>query len=232
MIKDRTILAVIPARGGSKGVPRKNIRYLAGKPLIAWTIEAAKKSCYIDRVMLSSEDEEIARIAQEWGCEVPFRRPPELATDETPGIAPILHALQMLPSYDYVVVLQPTSPLRDSSDIDTCIERCVLEEASSCISVTEADDSPYLMYFVSDGGQMKKVLRNEELPARRQDLPKVFMLNGAVYVVQSKFLESRKTFIGDDTIAFIMPKERSLDIDTEADLVRADYIIQKKGLAL
>ncbi|MEH2097772.1 acylneuraminate cytidylyltransferase family protein, partial [Nostoc sp.] len=121
MIHGKKVLAIIPARGGSKAVPRKNIREIGGKPLIAWTIEEAKKSQYIDRLILSSEDDEIISIAQKWGCEIAFKRPVELAQDDTPGIAPVLHALNQLPIYDYVVLLQPTSPLRQVIDIDGCI---------------------------------------------------------------------------------------------------------------
>ena len=126
MLNGKTILAIIPARGGSKGIPRKNIKPLAGKPLIAWTIEEAKKSKYIDRLILSSEDEEIIRIAKKWGCEVPFVRPKEFAEDETSGIEPILHAIETLSEkYDYVCLLQPTSPLRTVNDIDGCIKKCI-----------------------------------------------------------------------------------------------------------
>lgn len=116
-----TFLAIIPARGGSKGVPRKNIRNLAGKPLIAWTIEEAKKSKYINRVILSSDDNEIIEIAKNYNCEVPFVRPKNIAEDNTPGIDPVLHAIKQCPGYDYVVLLQPTSPLRTVEDIDGCI---------------------------------------------------------------------------------------------------------------
>jgi len=126
MINNKTILTIIPARGGSKGVKRKNVRNLAGKPLIAWTIEAAKNSKYLDRVVLSSEDKEIIKIAKEYGCEVPFVRSKELAKDDTPGIDVVLHALNMIRErYNYVVLLQPTSPLRTECHIDECIELCV-----------------------------------------------------------------------------------------------------------
>src|ERR1039458_650454 len=118
MINDKTVLGVVPARGGSKGVPRKNIRMAAGKPLIAWTIEKALKSQYIDRLVLSSEDLEIMEVALRYGCDVPFRRPVELASDDTPGIAPVLHVLEKLPGYSYVALLQPTSPSRAAEDID------------------------------------------------------------------------------------------------------------------
>jgi CMP-N,N'-diacetyllegionaminic acid synthase len=131
MIGERKVLGLIPARGGSKGVARKNIREVRGKPLIAWTIEEARRSIYLDRLVLSSEDTEIMEIARSFGCEVPFRRPEELAADDTPGIDPVLHALRELPGFDYVALLQPTSPLRTAEDIDGCIERCVAKRRAS-----------------------------------------------------------------------------------------------------
>jgi N-acylneuraminate cytidylyltransferase len=143
MINGLKVLAIIPARGGSKGLLGKNIRPLGEKPLLAWTIETARQSRYIDRLVLSSEDAEIIRIARAWDCEVPFVRPAELSRDETPGILPILHALARLPGYDLVVKLQPTSPLRSADDIDACIERCSRSDVPACVSVVEPVQSPY-----------------------------------------------------------------------------------------
>ena len=183
MFEDKKILAIIPARGGSKGVPRKNIRELCGKPLIAWTIAEAAKSRYIDRCIISTEDDEIAMIAKKWGGEVPFMRPIELAQDGTPGIDPVLHAISKLPEYDYVVLLQATSPMRTVEDIDGCIEKCLNEGAESCVSVVEADNSPYWMYTFEDKDIIKPVLTiTEEQSYQRQKLPKVYQLNGALYV--------------------------------------------------
>lgn len=125
MINNKKILAIIPARGGSKGLPRKNIRELAGKPLIAWTIEAGRKSKYIDRLIVSSEDFEIIEVAKKYGAEIPFVRPKHLAEDESLGLDPVFHALRELPGYDIVVLLQPTSPLRLTEDIDACIEQLI-----------------------------------------------------------------------------------------------------------
>lgn len=218
MIGGKTVLAIIPARGGSKGVPRKNIRQVAGKPLIAWTIEEAKKSKYIDRLILSSDDDEIIEVAKNWGCEVPFVRPGELARDETPGIAPVLHAMDMLPDFEAVVLLQTTSPLRSVADIDGCIEQWSAGGANACVTVSEAGQSPYWMYTLAEGGAMQALIRTGQPFARRQDLPKAYSLNGAVYVAKSAWLRRHKTFIGDGTLGFIMPQERSLDIDTELDL--------------
>jgi CMP-N,N'-diacetyllegionaminic acid synthase len=154
MINGKTILGIIPARGGSKGIPRKNLIIFGGKPLMAWTIEAGLQSHYIDRLILSSEDEEIIAVAREWGCEVPFIRPAELSRDDTPGIEPVIHAIKTLKtSYDYIILLQPTSPLRSAEDIDDCINYCIQAKAVSCVSVTVAQPSPYWMYTLD---QQKK----------------------------------------------------------------------------
>lgn len=229
MIKNKTVLAIIPARGGSKGVPRKNIRELGGKPLIAWTIEAAKKSNYIDRLILSSEDPEIIAIAKQWGCEVPFVRPQELAQDETPGIDPILHGIETLQEkYDYVILLQVTSPLRTVEDIDGCLELAIREDAISCVSVTEPDKSPYWMYKMSKGNyRLDPLIPQDRDFSCRQELPEVYALNGAIYVNRCEDLLKTKKMIQSETIGYIMPKERSIDIDTEADLIFLNYIMEK-----
>lgn len=225
MIDSKTVLAIIPARGGSKGVPRKNIRDLAGKPLIAWTIEEAKKSRYIDRLVLSSEDNEIIQVALKWGCEVPFVRPYELAQDDAPGIDPVLHAIDTLPEkYDYVVLLQPTSPLRTVEDIDGCIEQCVYNNYNSCVAVTLSDQSPYWMYSVDENGYMDPIVKARDY-LRRQDLPPVYVLNCAVYVASVESLKRVKQFVTKETVAMIMPEERSLDIDTEIDMERVAHML-------
>lgn len=228
MIDGKRVLAVIPARGGSKGVPRKNIRMLAGKPLIAWTIEESQKSIYIDRLILSSEDEEIIEVARTWGCEAPFVRPAELAGDETPGIEPVLHAIKNIPGYDYVVLLQPTSPLRAVVDIDGCIKACVRVGAKACVSVTEPEKSPYWMYVLDEENRMRPLIKSNALIARRQDLPSVYALNGAVYVAECRWLLESKSFLSEETVAYPMRKENSIDIDRELDLAFCDFILNKK----
>ena len=220
MINDMTVLGVVPARGGSKGVPRKNIRMVAGKPLIAWTIEKALKSKYIDRLVLSSEDPEIMEVALRYGCEVPFRRPVELASDDTPGIAPVLHALGELPGYCDVVLLQPTSPLRSVEDIDDCIERCEETHAKACVSVVKCQQHPYLMFSADRNFVLQSLVPEADNFYRRQDYPDFFLLNGAVYVAQTEWLQSSGTFLSKETVGFEMPEERSLDIDTEEDFRR------------
>lgn len=228
MYLNKSLIAVIPARGGSKGVPRKNIRIVAGKPLIAWTIEQAKKSKYIDRIILSSEDEEIIDVARGLGCEVPFVRPRELALDDIPGIDPVLHALKSVPGYDYVVLLQPTSPLRSTEDIDGTIEKCLNQGANACVTVTEPEKSPYWMFTLNSEGKMVPLIATDAKVTRRQDLPKVFALNGAVYVARCDWLIASQTFLYEETVPFLMPKSRSFDIDTELDLKICEYLLLNK----
>src|SRR5215470_19477410 len=143
MIDGKKVLAIIPARGGSKGLAGKNIIEVAGKPLIAWTIAEANKSRYIDRLILSSDDPKTIEVAKAHGCEVPFVRPAELAQDETPGVDPVLHAISMLRGYEIVIVLQVTSPLRRVMDIDDCLDYLLSCDANACVSVTGVDQNPY-----------------------------------------------------------------------------------------
>jgi N-acylneuraminate cytidylyltransferase len=225
MYKGQSILAVIPARGGSKGLPGKNVRDLGGKPLIAWTIEAAKRSAHIDRVILSSDDAEIIAVATSWGCDVPFTRPDALATDDAPGTAPLIHAVTEVAGYDYVVLLQPTSPLRTADDIDRCIELCLDRGVSSAVSVAAVDKHPAWMFEIDDG-RMRPLLTGP-IPARRQDLAPVYTLNGAVYVVAIPQLLATGAILQSDTLAYEMPKWRSTDIDTEFDLRLAELILRR-----
>lgn len=227
MIDSQPVLAVIPARGGSKGLPGKNIRPAGGKPLIAWTIEAARGARRLDRVILSSDDAAIIAVAREWGCEVPFVREARLAGDETPTIDVVLDALSRLPGYPWVVLLQPTSPLRLASDIDGAIQRCVESGAPSCVSVCEARENPYWMYRLGEGGRLAPLIAGA-VPTRRQDLPRVFLPNGAVYVARADWLALERKFITTDTVAWEMPAQRSLDVDTESDLFQLQAILGEK----
>ena len=220
MIEGKSVLAVIPARGGSKGLPGKNIAKLAGKPLIAWTIEEARKSRYIDRLVLTTDDKLIMAVARRWKCEVPFTRPPELSRDETPGIEPIMHAVRMCPGYDYVVKLQPTSPLRTVEDIDGCIEACARAGADSCVTVTEAGTPPQWMYNLDGQGRLSPLAGTTQ--SNRQDLPRPYALNGAVYVARRKWLQASRSFVCEGTLAHVMPAHRSVDIDTGFDLFIAE----------
>jgi N-acylneuraminate cytidylyltransferase len=226
----KSILAIIPARGGSKGVPRKNIREVSGKPLIAWTIEEAKKAQYIDRLILSSEDDEIISVARRWGCEVPFKRPAELSQDHMPAVEPVLHALNIISEhYHYVVLLQPTSPLRCAEDIDGCIRTCVSMGAPACISVSEVDKSPFLMYRLDSTRHMAELIEHDKTSYQRQDFSKIYAPNGAVYVAVTDWLKKNRRFLSPQTIAYIMSRERSLDIDVEWDMKVFEAIVSNNG---
>jgi CMP-N,N'-diacetyllegionaminic acid synthase len=226
VIDGRSILAIIPARGGSKGVPRKNLRQLAGKPLIAWTIDAAKAAQHIDRVILSSDDDEIIATAQMFGCEVPFVRPRELGDDHVPTAAVIAHALEHLPAYDYVILLQPTSPLRAVSDIETAIEQCVASGAAAVVSVCEAEHHPAWMYYLDDTMKMQPALPALARPTRRQELRPCYRLNGAIYVFQTTWFLRSLSFVDEHTRAFVMPLERSIDIDSEQELTLCELLMK------
>ena len=229
MIKGKKVLGLIPARGGSKSLPRKNVLSLGGRPLISWTIQAALASAYLDRVVASSDDREIMETARKWGAEVPFTRPAELAGDETASIDVVLHALDQVGNgYDYVVMLQPTSPLRTVGDIDACVSKCLDSGAPACVSVCEASKSPYWMYTFDSRERFRPVIQGLELITRRQDIPPVYSLNGAVYVARTDWLRKAGQFITPETVGYVMPHERSLDIDTALDLRICQILVSEK----
>jgi N-acylneuraminate cytidylyltransferase len=223
MYKGYKILAVIPARGGSKGVTRKNVRELNGKPLIAWTIGQAVQSRYVDRVIVSTEDAEIGEVARHAGAETPFIRPQSLATDTATGVDVLCHAVENAGSAcDYVLLLQPTSPLRSVADIDDSISKCIDEQLSSVVSVSEATKSPYWMYHMSESGTLSSII--DETASNRQQLPRSYVPNGAVYVLKASTLLKNRKIINDDTRGYTMPSERSFDIDTELDFVICEFL--------
>jgi len=228
MFKNKKILAIVPARGGSKGVPGKNIKMAGGKPLIAWVIDAAKKSKYIDRLILSSDDNEIIRIAQKYKCEVPFKRPAALAQDKSLTADAIVHALNELSGYDYVVLLQPTSPLTQTRDIDGCIEFCINSVADAVVSVTQPDKSPYWMFNMGERNTLSPVLGKAYLNQPRQALPPVYVPSGAIYIAESRWFLEHKSFYSDATLGYVVPRERSLDIDTALDFKIFETIMKNR----
>lgn len=225
MMRPKT-LGLISARGGSKGLPRKNVLSAGGKPLLAWTAEAAKASNVISDVVLSSDDDEIITAGVACGCSVPFRRPESLAGDAVASIDVVLHALETLPSYEYVALLQPTSPLRTAADIDAAFALMAERAAPCCVSVCESEDSPYWMYFLSEDKRLNAVISSSEVFKRRQDLPPSFVLNGAIYIAKTDWLLEKKTFLCPETVAYLMPKDRSLDIDTVEDFQLFKSIVE------
>lgn len=220
MIGGRKVLAVIPARGGSKGLPGKNILEVGGRPLVAFSIEAAMASASIDHVILSSDDDAIIAAARRYGCEVPFRRPADLATDSAATIDVVLHAIEQVSGYDVVVLLQPTSPLRTAADIDGACEQFAQRNAVACVSVSLAEQSPYWMYHINGEGDLQPVLATPPGVTRRQDLPPVYALNGAIYVADVAWLQRSRNFLTSETVPYVMPGERALDIDTAVDFER------------
>jgi len=224
MIDGKSVLAIIPARGGSKGLPRKNILPLAGKPLIAWTIEAAKISKYIDRIIVSTEDNEIADISKFFGAETPFIRPKFLAQDKTQSMDVVLHAINKVSGFDYILLLQPTSPLRTATDIDESINLCLNQNAPACVSVVTVAKSPYWMYKIDNHLRLKPIIKGKSF-SRRQDLPPSYTLNGAIYFASVEWLLNSKQFITEHTIAFEMPMGRSVDIDNDLDYKYVQFLL-------
>lgn len=227
------ILVLINARGGSKSIPRKNIARLAGKPMIAWTIEAALGSSSVSRVLVSTDDREIAGIAREFGADVPFLRPAELARDDTPGIEPVLHAVRWLAEHEayhpnYVMLLQPTSPLRTTEDIEAIVHIAREQQAESVVSVSEAATHPYWMKRITENGVLADFVPLEQKYTRRQDLPAAYALNGAVYLIRCATLLEQQTFYPSRTFAYVMPAERSLDVDVPWDMYLADLILKDR----
>lgn len=217
---------LIPARGGSKGIPRKNIRLIAGKPLIAWTIEAALRSDLLDAVVVSTDDDEIAEVAVRHGALVPFMRPPALAQDGSPGIDPVLHALDQLPQYRSVLLLQPTSPLRRTDDIDRCLQMAQQQRLPSIVSVVGADSHPCWTYRLSEDASLHRFIEAAPV-ARRQDLPPAFVLNGALYYADAAWLRQSRTLVNSDTRALVMAREDSVDIDTPLDWRFAEMLLKE-----
>jgi CMP-N,N'-diacetyllegionaminic acid synthase len=223
MIDDRHVLVVVPARGGSKGVPGKNLREIGGVSLLHRTIRSAMVSRYVDLVVVSSDDETILEHARLIDGVVALKRPSDLATDESAMWPVVEHALSENAA-DIVVLLQPTSPLRDTADIDGALEKFIANEANSLVSVCSARTSPYWMYRLSDDDLLQPVLAKPDV-ATRQELPPTYQVNGAVYIVDAEWFGDRHVFVDDETIAYVMPTSRSIDVDTEADLVVAEALL-------
>jgi CMP-N,N'-diacetyllegionaminic acid synthase len=231
VIGARKVLAIIPARGGSKGLPGKHTLQVAGRPLLAFSIEAAQSAQGIDRTVLSSDDDVIIATARSLGCDVPFRRPRELATDEARTIDVVMHALDQLPGYDVVVLLQPTSPLRTSDDIDAAMACFASRGAPACVSVCPTEHSPYWMYRIGDNGSLLPFIDPPDGGLRRQDLSDPYVLNGAIYIADVAWLRVNQTFVTRDTVAHVMPVERSIDIDTLADFEAFKTALAEKSHA-
>jgi len=224
-------LAVIPARGGSKRVPQKNIREVGSKPLIAHTIQDAEDADLIDRAIVSTDDDEIARISRDYGAEVPFLRPPELATD-TAGLAGVItHALRWADNqsnqYDFICALQTTSPLRTPDDIDGVLTRLDESDADSCLTISEYITPPQWAVSPDEEGYLSEYFETNSLwgddPDRSQDVPDITHPNGAVFAATTEAWRTHESFYTPNTVGYRMPPSRSFDIDEpwELELVRS-----------
>lgn len=225
----KRFLAIIPARSGSKRLPGKNILPIGGKPLISWTIEAAKQCKMIDDVVVTSDDDGILKIAEQSGVSS-LQRPSALAQDTSSSFDVVKHVLEKFPSYDYVVLLQPTSPLRNSLHITDAINLLETKNADAVVSVTEVEHSPLWSNILPADGSMENFLRDDVLNLRSQDLPTYYRLNGAIYVCNSaKLLEERRFLLKKNIYAYRMNTKSSVDIDTEIDFKLATLLMADRS---
>ena len=229
-----SVLAVIPARGGSKGVPRKNLQNICGKPLIAYSIEAAKGVSRLTDIIVSTEDEEIAQVAVDHGADVPFMRPAELAEDLTPTFPVIMHALEQMEAaraaeYDAVLLLQPTCPLRTAAHIDTAIDMLLSENCDSVVSVLEVSNThPFRMKRLVGNRLINYIDQGFEDMRPRQVLPKVYLRNGAIYLNRRQSLIDTQALVGDHCLGMVMDEEESVNIDGRLDLILAESMMQDR----
>lgn len=236
--KDKKVLGIITARGGSKSIPRKNIKPFAGKPLIVWSIEAGLNSGILDRLIVSTDDKEIAEISRKAGAEIPFIRPKELAEDTTPTLPVLVHALNLLKEKenyepDFVLLLEPTSPGRQPFHLKEALEIIKKSEADSVVALGEVPGhfSPFWQFNLREDNQLELFTGGEfkNIVGRRQDLPKTYFRNGAFYLFKTELLFSDKPSIyGEDVRGYPIADEYSFDIDTPSDWQRAEENFLKK----
>lgn len=225
----RKIYAIIPARGGSKGIPGKNIKLLDGKPLIYYTIKESFKSQYLNEIFVSTDDPIIAEVSKKCGANI-IKRPPELAADDSPTIDAIIHAINTIKcdnDQDILVLLQPTSPLRKANDIDAAIELFLERECDSVISMCKVDHPPYWC-FIMNNGILQPLFGDKYLKMRRQELPEIYRPNGAIYITSLGNLYKNKGFYCDKMIPYQMSPEKSIDIDNEIDFKIAEIMVRNE----
>jgi len=235
MKNNKRVLGVILARGGSKAIPRKNIKDINGHPLIAYTIYEALKSKYLDRLVVSSDDDEIRSISEAYGAEAPFSRPKDLSGDKAKPVECNLHATKWIEDdegkkYDYVVELLVTNPFKTSVDIDNVIEKQVYTDADSVIAVMPLEDHHPIRIKKIVDGKIRDFILPEVPESRRQDLkPKAYIRNGSIYSMRRDMLEKGIRYGTDNSLAYIMPRERTVNIDEPMDFIIADYLMKKEN---
>ena len=227
MYAGKKVLAVIPARGGSKGLPGKNIKMLDGKPLIAWSIELAKQCAYIDRIVVSTDDDEIAAVASSWGADIPFKRPAALASDTSPTIDALRHCINTLDeTFDSLVLLQATSPLRTLQTLNACIETSIHAD-QTVISVSESKKPIEWMFYRHDNG-FNYVLDGIHTPTRRQDCKPAFYVDGNVYCVPVEQLLTGNEIFDEHSLTVVSQPNEAVDIDTIDDFEYCEYLLKGK----
>jgi len=227
------ILAIIPARGGSKGLPKKNIKILGNKPLIAWSIASALESKLISNVIVSSDNDEIIAISKQYGAEIPFKRPENLATDSATTKDVLLHAIEFYKTqninFDFIVLLQPTSPFRKKGDIDLAIKKAIETNVDMVVSVKKTSSNPYYVLFEeNDKGFLEK--SKDANFTRRQDCPVVYEYNGSIYIIKVNSLLNDNSMSFKKTIKFVMSKTHSVDIDNQLDFDFANFLIKSNRI--
>ncbi len=235
MYKNKTFLGIIPARGGSKGLPGKNIKELCGKPLIAWSIESGLKSKYLDEVIVTTDSKDIANIAKQYGASVPFLRPDVLASDTATSFDAIKHTIEfykneMKKEFDYIVLLEPTSPLREARDIDIAIEQLFNSNADSIVGICKTEDqNPAFLVFKNEKDFISGYENHDMKVLRRQDIKDVYFFEGTIYISKTDVLLNKKTFYHENTIGYVVPKYKSLEIDDIDDFIMVEAIMKHKG---
>lgn len=237
MINGRSVLALVPARGGSKGLPGKNVRSLCGRPLMKWSVDAGLASRFVDLVVVSTDSQDIAEVATASGASVPFLRPAELSGDAASSVDVVIHALDFLAQggkiFDIVVLLEPTSPLRDSSDIDQAVQKMVDAHASAIVSVCRVESShPAFVFRQSSDGRLIPFMERPPTGLRRQEIEPMFFLDGSIYASEVQALRERRSFYHSDTIAYEVPKWKSFEIDDLEDFQIVEALANYKGLGL
>ena len=219
-------IALIPARGGSKGIPRKNIKLFNSKPLIYWSIQTALNSNYVDRVIVSTDDEEIAEVAKSYSAEVPFLRPKKFASDQSPGIDPVIHALENIPNVDNILLLQPTSPFRETKHIEEIFQLSAKYNSDSVVSISLFKKHVDMFFYLND--KKKLTAYNDKIKSLpRQQYQNIYTLNGSLYLSTKDSLCTNKSFVTPKTIGYVMSDKYSLDIDTQLDWDLAEFIMRK-----
>ena len=236
MINGKSVLALIPARGGSKGLSGKNILPLAGKPLISWSIETAHGSKYIDKCIVSTDDKDIADVAKSYKCEIPFMRPKELSLDEAPSFPVMAHAVEFFKKnnlhFDYFILLEPTSPLRDTKDIDCALEKLNSNKdiADSIVGVSKVESThPVFDVRINNAGLIEPYVGKKFKSFRRQDIEPLYFKEGSIYVSDTKVLLNKKNFYHDRTLPYIVPRWKSLEIDEMVDLIIAESLMSNRS---